>query len=146
MGTGSISKLGKEDLIEKTASLRLVLLDRDAHPAPTCPDSRSAQSLCALLSHFCRCSFCLEARDGPSPGGGHSSFGGHRTGGRQGRVWKGRGGMCAWKWWGTHPSKTPVWDIHRAVSRPASLSHLQPSMQSLRSWWPLASSLQDLGP
>lgn len=63
--------------------------------------------LCALRSHFCRCSFCLEARDGPPPGVGTADLGDTERGG-QGRVWKGRGRVCAWKWRGTHPSKAPV--------------------------------------
>ena len=37
-------------------------------------------------------------------------------------------------------------DIQRVASGRASPSHLQSRMQSPRSWWPLASSLQDLGP
>ena len=132
--------------MEKTASLRPVLLDRDAHPAPTCPDSRRARAgeparLRVLRSHFCMGSFCLEARDGPPPGVGTADLGDTEQGGGV-KAESGKAEVGCVPGSGGAPTQAKLqWrDVHRAASRHASPSHLQPRMQSPRPWWPLASS------
>ena len=136
--------------MEKTASLRPVLLDRDAHPAPTCPDSRRARAgeparLRVLRSHFCMGSFCLEARDGPPPGVGTADLGDTEQGGASRQsLERQRWGVCLEV--AGHPPKQSS-SGETFIGRPADMPpllifSLACSLPGLGGPWPV----QDLGP
>lgn len=131
--------------MEKTASLRPVLLDKDAHPAPTCLDSRSAQSLCALRSHFCRCSFCLEARDGPPLGVGTAVLGDTEQGGVKAEFGKAEVGCVPGS--GGAPTQAKLrcgTFIGRSADLPPFLiSSLACSLPGLGGPWPVPSRIWD---
>ena len=100
--------------------------------------------LCALRSHFCRCSFCLEARDGPPPGVGTADLGDTERGGARQSLERQRSGVCL-EVVGHPPKQSSSGETFTgqpADMPPLLIFSLACSLPGLGGPWPV----QDLGP